>query len=324
MANEAQLYNDPAGGTDSSIGVQFRTDHYHKKALIEAAKEQYFGQLANVRAMPKNMGKTIKQYHYMPLLDDRNLNDQGIDAAGNIDKANGAAAQATIIATDPGGMDWYFVASDANAIFATAQTNAQTAAEAKVASFLLIQGYNTINDTFAELSAAAIVDGWAFAAVDIRSDAGNLYGSSKDVGTILGKLPVLSETGGRKNRVGHKRIELNGTISKFGFFDEYTQESVDFDTDSELQSHIVSESVKAANEMTEDQLQIDLLANAGVVRFTGAAANTASLTGGLTPAAGDAVEYDDLVKLGIELDNNRTPKQTTITYWFSNGGYQSR
>jgi N4-gp56 family major capsid protein len=62
----------------------------------------------------KNYGKKIKKYLYLPLLDDRNINDQGIDATG-----------ATI----------------AN---------------------------------------------------------GNLYGSSKDVGTIVGKLPTLTEHGGRK------------------------------------------------------------------------------------------------------------------------------
>ena len=84
MANDVaqQQYHDPAGGTASDIGPQFRTDYYHKKALIEAQKEQYFSQLADVTAMPKHFGKKIKKYHYMPMLDDRNINDQGIDASG--------------------------------------------------------------------------------------------------------------------------------------------------------------------------------------------------------------------------------------------------
>lgn len=38
--------------------------------------------LASVTNMPKNYGKTIKVYEYIPMLDDRNINDQGIDAAG--------------------------------------------------------------------------------------------------------------------------------------------------------------------------------------------------------------------------------------------------
>lgn len=47
-----QVYNDPKGGTPSSIGTQIRTDKYEKKALIEAQKEQYFGQMASTKQMP--------------------------------------------------------------------------------------------------------------------------------------------------------------------------------------------------------------------------------------------------------------------------------
>ena len=67
-----QAYNDPHT-TPSTVGSQIRIDLYYRKALVEAAKEMYFGQMADVRAMPKNMGKTIKQYHYLPILDDRNI-----------------------------------------------------------------------------------------------------------------------------------------------------------------------------------------------------------------------------------------------------------
>lgn len=215
-------YNDPKGGTPSSVGSQQLTHYYQKQALIEARKEQYFTQLADVTAMPKNMGKTIKRYHYIPLLDDANINDQGIDASG-----------ATI----------------AN---------------------------------------------------------GNLYGSSKDIGTIPGKLPVLSETGGRVNRVGFKRKELEGSFEKFGFFDEYTQESLDFDSDAELMQHINREMINGANEITEDALQIDLINAAGVIKYAGNATQNSEM------GADDVVTYGDIMRLGIDLDNNRTPKKTTV------------
>ena len=39
-------------------------------------------QLADVTSMPKNMGKKIVKYQYVPLLDDDNINDQGINAEG--------------------------------------------------------------------------------------------------------------------------------------------------------------------------------------------------------------------------------------------------
>ena len=215
-------YNGGNAASPSTMGNQLQTEYFQKQALIEARKEQYFTQLADAIAMPKNMGKKIVRYHYIPLLDAANINDQGIDAAG------------------------------------------------------------------------------------VTTANGNLYGSSKDVGTISGKLPALSETGGRVNRVGFKRKQLEGTFEKFGFFDEYTQESLDFDSDAELWTHINREMINGANELTEDALQIDLLNSAGVIRYGGAATSPATM------GATSLVGYGDLMRLSIDLDNNRTPKQTTM------------
>lgn len=219
-------YNDPAGGTDSDIGSQMNTYYWNKKALIEAKKEMFFTPLADTTTMPKHYGKEIRVYHYIPLLDDRNVNDQGLDAAG-----------------------------------------------------------------------ATMVDG-------------NLYGSSKDVGTITGRMPTLTETGGRVNRVGFTRLERTGTIQKFGIFTEFTQESFDFDSDSELYSHMSRELVTGAAQLTEAVLQIDLLSGAGVTVYAGAATADGDITGeGATPSV---VSYDDFTRLATILDQNRTPKQTTV------------
>lgn len=218
----AHQYNNPVGGSPSTIGAQARTDHYYKKALIAVRDKQYFMPLADVRAMPKNMGKKIKQDVYVPLLDDRNVNDQGINAAG-----------ATI-------------------------------------------------------------------------ENGNLYGSSKDTGTIMSKIPTLTENGGRVNRVGFTRLQIEGDLYKRGFFTEYTQESLDFDSDEELLSHITEEALVGANEITEAELQADLLTNA-------TANGTTYFMGGTTKKTVDkVVRYTDLMNLSIALDNNKTPKQTTV------------
>ena len=114
MSNDVgqRQYNDPAGGTESDIGVQFNTFYYQKKALIEAKKEQYFGQLADVTSMPKHFGKTIKKYHYLPLLDDANINDQGIDAAGLVgngvnDSGSDTDTVVKTIAITPAPGFWY-------------------------------------------------------------------------------------------------------------------------------------------------------------------------------------------------------------------------
>jgi N4-gp56 family major capsid protein len=219
-------YNDPAGGTPSSIGPQTVTFFHIKKALVEARKSQFFTQLADVKNMPKNFGKTMKIFEYIPLLDDRNVNDQGLNAAG------------AVIAN------------------------------------------------------------------------GNLYGSAKDIGTITGKLPVLSADGGRVNRVGFTRVLREGSIEKFGFFTEWNQESMDFDSDPELMGHITTELLNGAVEISEDLLQKDLILGAGTIAYAGTATSNATVT---AEGAGAAiVDYMDLMRLGITLDENRTPKQTKV------------
>jgi N4-gp56 family major capsid protein len=316
----AQQYGD---GSNSTVGTQLRTDYYQKKALIEAAKESYFGQMADTTSMPKNMGKTIKRYHYLPLLDDANINDQGIDATG----ANGNFKATVIIAlpsagnlpgdvdsaNPEGGNGLRFEYAIAEGASAAAAYSAVIVANGPAQSILTQAGFwdtNYATSVAAVIAAGGAVTSQANSEAAAVPQSGNLYGSSKDVGTINGKMPVLSETGGRVNRVGFKRVELTGEIAKFGFFDEYTQESLDFDTDEELEMHINREMVKGANEITEDALQIDLLNSAGVVRFGGSATSTAEITG----EGGDIslIDFEDLMRLSIDLDDNRCPKNTKI------------
>ena len=223
-------YNAPIDGQKSSIdgagSDQMNTFFWLKKAIIESRKEQYFMPLASVTNMPKNYGKTIKVFEYVPLLDDRNINDQGIDANG-----------------------------------------------------------------------ATIVNG-------------NLYGSSKDIGNITAKLPVLTENGGRVNRVGFTRLQREGSIHKFGFFTEFTQESMDFDSDDGLKDHLSRELMNGAVQLTEAVLQKDLLAAAGTVLFAGAAVADGDITGeGATPSI---VSYKNLMRLDQILTDNRTPTQTRV------------
>jgi N4-gp56 family major capsid protein len=226
-------YNAPtltAGGTRSDVdaagSAQMNTFFWLKKAIIQARKDQYFMPLATVTNMPKHFGKSIKIHDYVPLLDDKNVNDQGLDAAG--------AAYA----------------------------------------------------------------------------GGNLYGSSRDVGLINARLPVLGENGGRVNRVGFTRLTREGSIHKFGFFTEFTQEALDFDSDEMLMDHLSRELLTGATQLTEAVLQRDLLAAPGVTLYAGAAVSNATVTGEGAGAA--VVDYADLMRLDQTLTDNRTPKHTTI------------
>ena len=253
------------------------------------------------------MGKTIKRYHYLPLLEDANINDQGIDATGAstvlrktikiIGPFGGGAGKENIYLTK------YATGEGANSGAAT------TAAEATALS-ILVDELGFVGADYATAKADAIAKGTAVDdSVAAVPQSGNLYGGSKDIGTINDKMPSLDEHGGRKNRVGLKRVEFEGTFDKFGFFEEYTKESVDFDSDEELEMHKRRELVNGAYEMTEDALQIDLLNSAGLVRFGGDAVSTGTVTGEGTISL---ITYKDLRKLAIDLTDNGCPMKTTM------------
>lgn len=307
------------GGTTSSINTggtvngvvqvgQLNQHYFQKQALIQARKEQYFTQLADATAMPKNFGKKIKRYVYLPLLADENINDQGIDAAGvTITNAQYFVSfPETVTVADAGAAAAVTAINDNINNAGLAETIASAGAAGSGGSGrTLITLTKRSGIKYAAVGKTTTITALNIGAV-VQQGSGNLYGSSKDIGTIAGKMPVLSENGGRVNRVGFKRKEIEGTLEKFGFFDDYTQETMDFDSDAELEMHINREMVNGANEMTEDKLQIDLINGAQVRKFAGAATALATVT------ATDVVSYGDLMRLSIDLDNNRTPKQTTM------------
>ncbi|RLB94507.1 MAG: N4-gp56 family major capsid protein [Deltaproteobacteria bacterium] len=252
-------------------------------------------------------------------MDDANINDQGLDVDG-LSTAQKATIQITVPGVIPGiNTSMYAVGVGDNADLVTAQTAALAAAEADAVSFFVRAGvfdtnYATTKAALIALDPAWTIDDVTYAGalgVNAVPDLGNLYGSSKDVGTIAGKMPILSEFGGRVNRVGFTRVELEGTFEKYGFFDEYTQESLDFDSDAELEMHINREMIFGANEITEDLIQIDLLNAAGVIYYAGDATSDGEMTG--VDASGiTEVTYGDLSRLSVELDNNRALKTTKV------------
>lgn len=209
-------------GSNSTVGPNAVTTALAEKALRDAKKEMYFSQFADVETMPRNHGKTITQYRYLPIIDERNTSDQGLDANGS-----------------------------------------------KYAN-------------------------------------GNLYGSSKDIGALPGKLPLLREEGGRVNRVGVTRKQVKGTLVNYGHFLEYSKDSIQFDNDVQLLDALQTELLNAACKVSEDVLQVDLLNAAGTVRYP----NDATSRGTIEEA--DVLTYEDIMRLSVDLDNARTPKQLRI------------
>ena len=195
---------------------------WERKAVEAILPEQYFQQLASFKMMPKNTGKVIKRYVEIPILDDKNENDEGIDAAGR------------------------------------------------------------------------------------KSGNGNLYGSSRDIGTIVGALPVIGEHGGRANRVGISREEIEGTLANYGYFLEYTRDSIDFDSDPDLEQYYRSEVISTANKIQEDLIQMDLLLAAGVIVYAGKAVSEETID------ASCVVSFEDFARLAVILDNNKCPRNTKM------------
>ena len=303
MANPLNVpgYENPrtfGDGTDSSIGAQMINFYWQKKAIIDNRKEQIFGQLADTQSMPKHFGKTIKRYHYIPLLDARNINDQGIDATGK-----NIVDEVTIAIADPHGMVRYAVGEGTDA--ATALTAAQNRA------LDVFKNLGMTVTTYAAAKTTLEAAGWVIEKGEAVNNGGNLYGSSKDIGTIVSKLPVISETGGRVNRVGFTRLTLEASIENFGFFDEYSRDSVDFDNEDDLMQHVSREAIRGANEIVEDCIQIDLLNGANVVYYGGDATSTSELTGE-TGSEASELTYDMLQKMEVTLNDNYCPKDTEI------------
>ena len=82
-------YNDPSGGTPSDIGPQATLHKYEKQALISARRKQYLHEIApSAKAIPRNMGKTIVQDVYIPILDDANTFSEGLDTTGTASAGN--------------------------------------------------------------------------------------------------------------------------------------------------------------------------------------------------------------------------------------------
>ena len=236
------LYNDPAGyrtgtATPSTIGPQLVDFMFIKKALAEQQKEIVFSNMSSTIEIPKHTGTAIKRYVDVLMLDDKNINDQGIDAAG--------------------------------------QTG--------------------------QLS---------------KNPNGNLYGSSRDIGVIADRLPALGEQGGRVNRVGFKRLTIQGTMQKYGFFYEFTQDALNFDTQADLLQNMSREAVRGAAQLQEAMLQKDLLDNCGTVYVpgTGFADWDTDTTTSLKASVDDSAipTYKDFMKFKLMLDDLRVPGSTSM------------
>lgn len=222
----ANMYNDPQGlngpAVESSVGPQLFQRAMNVKLARERVPHLRFSLLSGTRTLDKHNGKQISATYYYPLLDPRNINDQGINSEG------------------------------------------------------------------------------------VQTKHGNLYQGSRSIPDIVGQKPVLSEIGGRVNRVGIHRTQIFATLSDLGFFMEYTRDARDFDSDPGLIAEMMSQMNETAVKIYEDVLAIDLLNGAGTQVWLGSSTSLDTVDNSAV------VDTRDLAALNTLLKAVRSPATTHI------------
>ena len=299
MAHSQPISYGDSTGTQSSVAPQTIPFYYYRNALKVIRKKRFFSPLASIISLPKYWGKTIKRDRLIGVLDDRNINDQGIDAKASDQK------EVTIIMTPPDGSIIYHAVGEG--IAGQALTNA------KKRAFIILKNlgvkeavtdYDTDKGTLEGL-------GWSFEETNERFAGGNLMGSSTDIGVITEKLPIVGELGGRFNRIGFHKEQFEAKIDSFGFFFEYTEDSLNFDNDAQLLDFMTTEAHAAAAELIEKMIGADLINNAGIVMYGGDATSSSTVTGE-TSSTPSVITYNLLKKLDKALNKNNCPMHTKM------------
>jgi N4-gp56 family major capsid protein len=144
-----------------------------------------------------------------------------------------------------------------------------------------------------------------------KNPDGNLYGSSRDIGVIKERMPVLGEVAGRVNEVGMTRVELESDLHKYGVFTEWSEDLINFDTMEDLKMHLYRELGRLKGELIEDLLMTDLVETAGTVTLFGGTATQISEITGESPNP-SVLTYPGLRRLTKELNQNRAPMDSKI------------
>jgi N4-gp56 family major capsid protein len=259
---------------NSSIGRQINDKFWSRAAVIESKKKKTFSQLGDPLTQKMHYGDTIVKYHELPILDDRNVNDQGIDANG--------------VKMVPG--VWYAYNPDGSKITPPAGEESPDDAT----------GFALKDKAWAAADAAG-------AGATIKAGNGNLYGSSKDIFVQNGAFPTLTEEGGSVNGVGIKRLVIEAKVAEFGFAIPFTKRSVDMDTETGLLARYSRAIGEAQGDLRESQIRNSLIAASEQNRTYGGDATSMDTVG-----AGDTLEFADLRMMDKALKDALCPKSTKL------------
>ena len=278
--------NIPQGttGDNSSIGPQIHDSHFIRKSIIASREESFFGQFASTIKMPMHQGKVIEWMENIPMLDERNNNSMGIDAAGvKLEPIAGSEDYVDVNGQrpyDPFTGQPIDHATALNTVFKQAVTNDPNGDDR-------MTGYGEDPSTY-----PGQADGTA--------GPGNLIGGLRDMQTIANAFPSLKEGGGRFNKVSLKRFARKSSMYRFGFFHDYSRESIMFDTNPNILQEKVNEMLYGANRLCEYYLQRDITNAGSTILYPGFATSRSSVE--------SEISYQGLGNLSVMLDRNLTPK----------------
>ena len=299
---------------NSTIGVQFNDKHWSRAAVLEAKKKKTFSQLGDRLTQPKHYGDKIVKYHEIPILDVRNINDQGIDANGVTlisDTWYAYDADGAMVTTGADAGDGIGFANPDGYAKALAAISVWIGYDGTAVSFDNTgAGYAT--EALAVTAATTGANGAPYTAEStttgtVKSGDGNLFGGSKDISVQNGSFPALTEEGGMVNRVGMKRLNIEAQVTEFGFYMTFTKKSLDMDTEVGLLARYSRNVGEAQGDVREAQIRNSLLGKSEENRvFAGDATRIGQL------GAGDTFEFADLSLMDQSLKLARCPKSTKL------------
>ena len=263
-----------SGANQSTIGVQFNDKFWSKGAVTEAKKKKTFSQMGDKLTQPKNFGDKIVKYHEFPILHESNITDQGIDANG--------------VKVIPSA--WYAYATDGSRIITNADTDPDAAG--------VNQGYTTREKAWTEADAVGGT---------IMTGQANLFGGSRDILVQDGSFPILSEEGGRVNRVGMKREMLEATVEEYGFFLSFTKRSLEMDTEKGLLARYTKAVGETYGDMREAQIRNSLISASEQNRVFSGTATTIDEVDSTC-----VLSFKDLRRIAKSCNDAHCPKDTKL------------
>ena len=272
----------PASADNSTIGRQINDKFWSRAAVIEAKKVKTFSQMGEKLTQKQHFGDTIVKYHELPILDKRNINDQGIDAGGlkmittafYAYQADGITRIVTGADVDPlGGVNQGF--------------------STRALGLTALNTWEAANPTLG--------------AGQLKTGEGNLFGGSKDLLMQNGAFPVLTEEGGMINRVGMKRLIIEAKVAEFGFFMSFTKRSLEMDTEKGLLARYSRNIGEAQGDVREAQIRNALIGQSEQNRvFAGGAGSIDAVD------ETDILTFADLRMMDKGLKDARCPKSTKL------------